>query len=326
MTAGQPERIVSLEACLPADLRGPATTITRIAAGLSGAGVYRVEAAGQTFVLKVSAEREPLDGWRRKLHIQQLAADAGLAPRIVHVHEEDRAIVSEFVAGDSFFTSYANPRTHDAAVALLGRTVRRLHELPLPPDAQAAEPLEFLAETWSAVSPDLAVPDFVGDAVQRVLTEPAPARERAAVVSHNDVNPSNFVFDGDRLLLLDWDTAGANDPFYDLATVSLFLRMDPAACARLLAAYDGELVTGLPARFAYSRRLVGVLCGAMFLNLAGERGYAGATGGETLESTPSLGEIYQRMRSGSLSHATAEGQWSFGLALVKEALAPYAVD
>ena len=55
---------MSLEACLPADLRGPTTTITRIAAGLSGAGVYRVEAAGQAFVLKISDETQPLaDSW-----------------------------------------------------------------------------------------------------------------------------------------------------------------------------------------------------------------------------------------------------------------------
>jgi hypothetical protein len=51
---------MSLEACLPADLRGPATPITRIADGLSGAGVYRVEAAGAAFVLKISGEAKPL--------------------------------------------------------------------------------------------------------------------------------------------------------------------------------------------------------------------------------------------------------------------------
>ena len=54
---------MNLEACLPAELRGPATTITRIAAGLSGAGVYRVEAGGQAYVLKVSTD-EPVEAWR----------------------------------------------------------------------------------------------------------------------------------------------------------------------------------------------------------------------------------------------------------------------
>ena len=38
-----------------------------------------------------------------------------------------------------------------------------------------------------------------------------------------------------------------------------------------------------------------------------------AEGGSTL----SLMDIYQQMRAGALSVATADGQWAFGLALVK---------
>ena len=312
---------MSLEACLPADLRGPTTTITRIAAGLSGAGVYRVEAAGQAFVLKISGEGEPLAGWRRKLHIQQLAANAGLAPRVIHVDEARRAVMSAFVVDRSFPAFYGDPRTREAALAQLGRTVRRVHELPLPPDADSKDPREFLATIWSGLWANFALPAFVGDAVQRVLTEEAPAAERAPVLSHNDVNPTNLVYDGEKLLLLDWETAGPNDPFYDLAAISVFLRMDEATCLRLLAAYDGAPVSSLPARFAYNRRLVAVLCGAAFLHLARQSGHAGATGEETLDSTPSLGDFYQRMRAGSLSLATGEGQWWFGLALVKESFA-----
>jgi aminoglycoside phosphotransferase (APT) family kinase protein len=311
---------VSLEACLPEDLRGPATTITRIAAGLSGAGVYRVE-AGQAFVLKISSEGEPLADWRHKLHIQQLAAAAGLAPRVVHVDEARRAVLSAFVVDRSFPAFYGDPRTHEAALALLGRTLRRVHDIPLPPDADAKDPRDLLTDIWSRLAAGFPLPAFVGDAVRRVLAEEAPTRGRAPVLSHNDVNPTNLVYDGENLLLLHWQTAGPNDPYYDLAAISVFLRMDDGTCHRLLAAYDGAPISALPARFGYSRRLVAALCGSAFLHLARHGGHAGATGEETLDSTPVLGELYQRMRSGSLSVATAEGQWSFGLALLKASLA-----
>lgn len=46
------------------------------------------------------------------------------------------------------------------------------------------------------------------------------------------------VFDGERVLFLDWDAAGANDPFYDLATVAVFLHLDDATSAQLIAAHD----------------------------------------------------------------------------------------
>ena len=212
---------MSLEACLPADLRGPGTTITKVSAGLSGTGVYRVAAAGEAFALKISSESEPLTVWRRKLHIQRLAANAGLAP----------------------------------------------------------------------------------------------------VLSHNDVNPTNLVFDGEKLLLVDWETAGRNDPFYDPATISVFARMDEGACQRMLSTYDGAPMTRLPERFVYYRRLVAVLAGAMFLHLARQSGHAGATGTETLGSTPSLGDFYQRIRAGTLNVGTGDGQWLFGLSLLKDSFA-----
>jgi thiamine kinase-like enzyme len=307
---------VSLESSLPTHLRGPATTITRIAAGLSGAGVYRVEAGGQAFVLKVSSEDEPIDEWRRKLDILRLVAAAGVAPALVHADESRRAVLTAFVADRSFFAIYLDPRTREAAIAQLGRTIRRLHELPLSDAGSAKDGREFLASVWSEIGPSFALPAFVGDAVRRVLDEAPPPPDRPLVLSHNDINPTNLVYDGDRLMLLDWETAGANEPFYDLAAVSVFLRMDEETCLKVLAAYEGRAVSAIPARLAYDRRLVAALCGTVILRLARASGHAGADG-ETLESTPPLGEFYQRLRSGSLSIATAEGQWWFGLALVK---------
>jgi aminoglycoside phosphotransferase (APT) family kinase protein len=320
---------MTLELCLPAELRGPATTITRIAAGLSGAGVYRVEAAGQVYVLKVSVHDEPIDAWRWKLQVRQLAASAGLAPQVVHVDEAQRAVVSAFVTDRSFPALFGDPRTRDAALALMGETLRRVHDIPLPPAPPAApvgavgrEPREFLDLVWAGLAPQFALPAFVGDAVRRVLSEPAPERDCPLVLSHNDVNPTNVVYDGEHLLLLDWDAAGPNDPLFDLAAISVFLRMEDEACRKLLAAHDRAPVSALPVRFAYNQRIVAVMCGVMFLNLARGSGHAGATGAETIESTHSLGEIYQRMRAGELSIASPEGLWQFGLALVKARAAP----
>jgi aminoglycoside phosphotransferase (APT) family kinase protein len=307
----------ALQDCLPERLRGPATVISRVAAGLSGAGVYRVEAAGESFVLKLSGEAEPVGDWRRKLHIQGLAAEAGLSPAIVHTDEARRAVVTVFVVDLSFPALFMNPSTRAAALAQLGATVRRLHQLPLPPGAEPKRPREFLAGIWSGLPSSFAVPAFVSAAVERVLAEVAPAPERGLVLSHNDLNPSNLVHDGERLLLLDWEVAGPNDPFYDLAAVAVFLRLDEASCRALLAAYDAAPVAALPTGFDYNRRLVAVVCGAIFLDIARRGGHAGAGGAETLESTLSLGDFYQKMRAGLLSPASPEGQWCFGLALIK---------
>jgi hypothetical protein len=49
--------------------------------------------------------------------------------------------------------------------------------------------------------------------------------------------------------------------------------------------------------------------------------HPGAGGAETLDAAVSLGAFYQQLRSGALTLGTAEGLWTFGLALLKESLA-----
>jgi len=309
-----------LQDCLPAQLQGPGARITRVAAGLSGAGVYRVEAESGSFVLKLAGMAEPSATWQRRCQTQALAAQAGLAPAIVHVDEPRRAVLSEFVVDRSFPMYYGDPRTREAAIAKLGSMLSRLHALPLPLDAEPKLPRDVLTGIWSGLSAQFPLPSFAAEAVQRVLSEAPPASDRSPVLSHNDVNPTNLVYDGEGLLLLDWDTTGPNDPLYDPAAISVFLRMDERSCLALLSAYEARALSRLPERFGYNRRLVAALCGAVFLHLARHAGHPGVSDGETLESTLSLGDLYQQFRTGAQSVATGAGKWRFGLALLKESL------
>jgi aminoglycoside phosphotransferase (APT) family kinase protein len=307
---------MTLEDCLPTHLRRPDLSITRIAAGLSGAGVYRVESQGEVFVLKVAGDHENADEWPRTLRIQRLATEVGLAPPIVHVEEARRAVLTVFVADQSFPTFYHDPRTHQAAVALLGRTVGRVHALPVPEDAPKRDPAAFLAKLQAGLA-GFALPAFAPQAVERALASALPSG-RPAVLSHNDLNPSNLIYDGAGVQLLDWSAAGPLDPLYDLATLAVFLRMEAADCRALLAAHDGEAGAALPAAFVHMRRLVAALTGTMQLILARRMNHPGSDASK--EGFLSLGEFYQAMRTGALRLGTPEGQWAFGLALLKESL------
>src|SRR5436190_7619581 len=224
-----------LEECRPPDLRGPETTISAIATGFSGASVHRVDAAGRAFVLKLARDGEEDADWRRAVEIQRAAAAAGLTPRVVHVDEACRAVLTDFVADRVFPARYLDPRTHEAAIAELGRTVRRIHALPIPAAARARDPHVLLGQIWAGLQNGFPVPDFARDAVEGTLGAVAPPMLGGAVPGHNDLNPSNLVYDGQSLLVLDWSTAAPADPLFDLATLAVFLRMDQPTCLGLLA-------------------------------------------------------------------------------------------
>ncbi len=330
---------MSLEACLPLSLRGPETRMTRISDGFSGAEVYRVDADGRAFVLKIAPAEEDSRSWHRALEIRRRAAAAGLTPEVIHVDEARRSVLTPLVVDRSFAALYRDPASHKRAVAQLGQTLRHLHALPLPPEAEATgvpaswavratAPRAFLEISWAALTTaNIAVPDFVRGAADGALRALPPEPGRALVLSHNDMHPKNLVHDGVRLYLMDWDAAGPNEPFQDLATIAAFLGMDGITCRRLLSAYDDAPDAPLPARFLYDRRLIAALFGVGFLQLGYQSGYtagADASGGQTLEATPTLGEFHQRLQAGTLSLATGEGRWAFGLALARESVATIA--
>ncbi|MCB9785076.1 MAG: phosphotransferase [Deltaproteobacteria bacterium] len=276
--------------------------------------MYRVEAAGQVYVLKVAREGEPIEAWRQSLEIQRRAGDAGVAPRVVHHDEARRAVVSDHVVNRGFAARLFDPRTRDGALRQLGETIRRVHALPLPAAAVRRDPRALIAPMHADLA-TFRVPGFVRATIDRVLAQTPPPHERPLVTSHNDMNPSNLVFDGERLLLLDWDMAAPNEPFYDLAAVALFLRMDDPTASALIAAYDAAPPAALPDGFVYARRFVAALCATMFLHLARQAGHAG--GDIPAEQAPSLLEVQGLIGIGALAPNTAEGAWAFALALVR---------
>ena len=225
--------------------------------------------------------------------------------------------MSEFVVDRSFSMFFRNPATHEAALQLLADTFRRLHALPIPAGAGGRKPHEFLALGWQELEARGGVPGFAADLVRRALDAPIPDDGRAPVLSHNDPNPTNMVFDGTRLVLLDWDAAGPMHPFYDLAAVAVFLRFDDGIVRRLLSAYTGAPVAEVPEVFRALRRLIGVLCGMMMLRLARLAGHPGDAAA-TLDTTLALGDFYARLMTGAVNVGSPDGQWQFGLALFKE--------
>ncbi len=60
------------------------------------------------------------------------------------------------------------------------------------------------------------------------------------VFGHNDLLPANFLHDGTRMWLIDWDYAGWNSPLFDLGGLSANNGLDAKAEGRLLATYFGH--------------------------------------------------------------------------------------
>jgi len=135
----------------------------------------------------------------------------------------------------------------------------------------------------------------------------------ALVSCHNDPNPRNILFDGERLWLIDWELAFRNDPLVDLAILTTELLEAPELEDVLLEAAFGRMPSGrLRARLGVIRLLTRLYYGCVVLDsLAG-----------TLRSAPDIGRAASspaafraavaegRLASGSPEVAYAFGQMS----------------
>jgi thiamine kinase-like enzyme len=70
---------------------------------------------------------------------------------------------------------------------------------------------------------------------------------------HNDLLNANFIDDGARIRIVDWEYAGMGDPFFDLGNFSINHSLTTDEDGVLLAAYDGEVRPARAARLQLMR-------------------------------------------------------------------------
>lgn len=138
--------------------------------------------------------------------IQQLAHSVGIAPKPVAVDIDQGIMLSAFVQGTH--TQTLTP----PQLAQLAQTLLRLHTLP-PEGASTT----FQVDT--AIIQDFAY-------------EPA--------LCHNDLNPHNILWKHHTPILIDWEYAGINDRYFDLAAVINEFGLKDTEKQRLLHLYCKE--------------------------------------------------------------------------------------
>jgi thiamine kinase-like enzyme len=204
---------------------------------------YRLRWAGRDCVLRLPGKDTALLGIDRVAERDATAA-AAVAPKVVAFSEEIGCLVTEFVAGRPVAAEeLRGPLLEEVAGAL-----RAIHAGP--PLGHTFSPWERVdAYRLTARRHGMPLPvgfvevDLAADRIAEALGP------RPSVPCHNDLLTANFLHDGERLRILDWEYAGMGDPLFDLANLAANNEFGEPDEERLLAAYYGaarpELLAGL---------------------------------------------------------------------------------
>jgi thiamine kinase-like enzyme len=241
-----PPTIEQVIAAVP-DWAGRSVTAERIPAGLTNTN-YRVEVDGTPYFVRIPGAATELLAVDRanELHNTLAAAESGVAPRVVHAIEDWDVFVLEWLAAETMSNAtLAGPGMPSRIAAAL----RRLHAGPRFRD-------DFdmfrLAERYLAVvdERDIPIPTGYRDRLHLLprIEAALAALPLATVPCHNDLLAENYLADGERLWLVDWEYSGNNDPTFELGNTCQELGYDDAQATELCAAYFGEASPAVMAR------------------------------------------------------------------------------
>ncbi len=219
---------------------------------------FVVRDRGERFVARI-ADDIPVHGVMRfnELAASRAAHAAGVSPEVVHA--EPGALVLRFIEG----MTYGEAEVREAHEA--GRIVplvRRLHR-EIPKHFQGPALVFWVFQVVRGYANSLR------DGGSRMTGELARfldvnAELEAAlgpveiVFGHNDLLAANFIDDGARIWLVDWDYAGFNCPLFDLANLASNNRFSAAQEDRLLEDYFE-----VPAGDELRRKLKAMKCASL---------------------------------------------------------------
>ncbi len=236
------------------ELAGRQLTLTALSGGITNRN-FRVDAVGTTqrWVIRLAGNDTHLLGISREVeHAATVtSAGVGVGPEVSAFIRPEGYLVTRFIVGSPVSDEAVHrPET----LRRVADSLRRIHDGPAIPGLFV--PLR-ICEAYRALAKARGVPI-------------PPEYERAAAVGrrielafvanpvelrpcHNDLLNANFIDDGARIRIIDWEYAGMGDPFFDLGNFSINHELTADEDVILMTAYDGEFRRARLARLTLMR-------------------------------------------------------------------------
>lgn len=223
--------------------------ISAISGGITNRN-FKVISGGESFFVRLGEDIPEHGVMRFNERTASIAASAaGLSPSVVY--SAPGALVLDFIDGKTLGEEdFSDPATISRAIAL----VRDCH-YRIPEFLQGPVLVFWVFQVIRGYSSLL---EKTGSRFLNRLNEfrkISAGLEQAVgdiriVFGHNDLLPANFIDDGDRLWLIDWDYAGFNSPLFDLGGMASNNSLDNELENMMLSCYFGQDVdTDLLSRY-----------------------------------------------------------------------------
>jgi thiamine kinase-like enzyme len=203
---------------------------------------FKVRFGGTDYVVRLPGKDTGLLGIDRKTECaaNKQAADLGIAPPVAAFIEDPPCLVTLFIEGRELT---AEELREPESIAQVATGLRSFHDsgLTLDTEFDAFKIAEQYAAT--ATSRGGTLPPQLDDARARagaIQHAIAGHPEHAPVPCHDDLLSANFLHDGERVRIVDWEYAGMGDRYFDLGNFAVNNELGEEDADVLLGEYFGE--------------------------------------------------------------------------------------
>jgi thiamine kinase-like enzyme len=240
-------------------LAGHPRTAEELPGGLTNRN-YKVTTPDGVFVARVWSAGSELLAIDRGSEYRNsiIAADAGVGAPGIEYRPGDGVLVIGYIQGRTLTNADV---TLPANLARIARACRRLHS-----GGRFGNNFDMfdIQRRYAAVVRDhgFRVPRGYHDLMPQfqAIKQALAVRDEGTVPCNNDLLAGNFIDDGERIWLIDYEYSGNNDPCFELGNIAAECHLSPAALAELVTCY-------------YGRPLRNKIARARLLGLAGKYGW-----------------------------------------------------
>ena len=236
------------------ELAGRDLTLRALSGGITNRN-FLVEAAGtaERWVIRLAGNDTYLLGISREVeHAATVAAaGVGVGPEVTAFVRPEGYLVTRFIVGSPVSDEAVHrPET----LVRVADSLRRIHDGPAIPGLfvpfRIVEAYRALAAAREVrIPPEYDLAEAASRRIElALLTNPIELQP-----CHNDLLNANFIDDGVRIRIVDWEYAGMGDPFFDLGNFSINHELTPDEDQQLLAAYEGNIRPDRLARLTLMR-------------------------------------------------------------------------
>ena len=224
------------------ELAGRELRLTALSGGITNRN-FLVTVAGiaDRYVIRLAGNDTHLLGISREVEYAATvaAAGVGVGPEVTAFIRPEGYLVTRFIEGSPVAFDEV---PQEATLVRIADSLRRIHGGPPIPGLfvplRMVEAYKALAHARGVrIPPQYEVAAAIGRRIELAcLSSPIELQP-----CHNDLLNANFIDDGARIRIVDWEYAGMGDPYFDLGNFSINHELTPDDDANLLRSYLGSV-------------------------------------------------------------------------------------